>query len=202
LPLPERALEDAADQQPARAAAQGSAQEDQGGRAVPERGERAAPGNGTAATHPRELAGAALPGHAAALRVGTEQGGSGGRRLSKAATPTPDPFTQKGLRYRSLPRRAACPTTALGYPPPARAVLDEGMRCRDPNGVLSPVDLLARPFRHVCSLCYATGSASKSRAHPSLRLLGVHTHRNRLTQAGAPWEARSSWEIGRFGIRR
>src|SRR5690606_32330258 len=99
LPLPERALEDAADQQPARAAAQGSAQEDQGGRAVPERGERAAPGDGTAATHPRELAGAALPRHAAALRVGTEQGGSGGRRLSKAATPTPDPFTQKGLRY-------------------------------------------------------------------------------------------------------
>src|SRR5690606_2210708 len=100
LPLPERAQENASDQQPARAAAQGSAQEDQGGRAVPERGERATPGDGTPAAHPRELAGAALPRHAAALRAGAARRGSGSRRLSRPATPTPDSFTQKRLRHQ------------------------------------------------------------------------------------------------------
>src|SRR5690606_31728225 len=102
LPLPERAQENASDQQPARAAAQGSAQEDQGGRAVPERGERATPGDGTPAAHPRELAGAALPRHAAALRAGAARRGSGSRRLSRPATPTPDSFTQKRLRHHSV----------------------------------------------------------------------------------------------------
>src|SRR5690606_33730507 len=106
--IPERALENAADQQPARAAAQGSAQEDQGGRAVPERGERATPGDGTPAAHPRELAGAALPRYAAALRAGAARRGSGSRRLSRPATPTPDSFTQKRLRHQRGPARRRC----------------------------------------------------------------------------------------------